>query len=143
MTDEDYMRQAMQEAKTAADEGEAPVGAVIVCKGRVIARAHNLTERLADPTAHAEMLAITAATNLLGAKYLADCSLYVTLEPCLMCAGAIAWAQLGELVYGASDPKRGYSVFAPAAMHPKTKVRSGVMADETASLMRDFFRARR
>ncbi|MDR0995554.1 MAG: nucleoside deaminase [Tannerella sp.] len=145
MADEDlrFMKQALEEARQAAAEGEVPIGAVVVCGGRVIASAHNQTERLADPTAHAEMLAITSATNRMGAKYLTDCSLYVTVEPCLMCAGAIAWAQLGALVYGAADEKRGYSFFAPQALHPKTEVRSGTMADEAARLMRDFFRKRR
>jgi tRNA(adenine34) deaminase len=145
MTDTDlsFMRIAMAEAAEAEADGEIPIGAVVVCKGRVIARAHNLTERLADPTAHAEMLAITSAAGMLGAKYLNECTLYVTLEPCVMCAGAMAWAQLGAVVYGASDAKRGYTVFAPAALHPKTQVRSGVMADEASALVSDFFRKKR
>lgn len=141
--DEYYMKQALLEAQAAADEGEVPVGAVVVCKSRIIARGHNQTERLNDPTAHAEMLAITAATNVLGAKYLADCTLYVTVEPCVMCAGAIGWAQVGSIVYGASDDKRGFTRFAPKAMHAKAVIKSGVMEDECAELMIDFFRKRR
>jgi tRNA(adenine34) deaminase len=138
-----FMKQALAEARLAAAEGEAPVGAVIVCNNQIIARAHNQTERLNDPTAHAEMLAITSATNLLGAKYLPDCSLYVTIEPCVMCAGAIAWAQTGKLVYGAPDSKRGYRTYAPDALHPKTIVTSGIMEKECAAEMMDFFRKRR
>ena len=122
-----FMKQALQEAEAAAEEGEVPVGAVVVCQNRIIARAHNQTERLNDVTAHAEMLAITAATQALGAKYLTDCTLYVTVEPCVMCAGAIGWSQLSGVVYGAPDEKRGYSRFAPQAFHPKAKVRQGVM----------------
>lgn len=141
--DEYYMKQALLEAQAATDEGEVPVGAVVVCKSRIIARGHNQTERLNDPTAHAEMLAITAATNVLGAKYLADCTLYVTVEPCVMCAGAIGWAQVGSIVYGASDDKRGFTRFAPKAMHAKAVIKSGVMEDECAELMIDFFRKRR
>ena len=143
MDDTFYMKQALLEAQKAAEEGEVPVGAVVVCCGRVIARAHNLTETLNDVTAHAEMQAITAAANALGAKYLTDCTLYVTVEPCVMCAGAIAWAQTGRLVFGAGDEKRGYRKYAPDALHPKTEVVSGTMADECASLMKDFFRKRR
>lgn len=143
MTDEQFMRIALAEARQAADEGEIPVGAVIVAGGSVIARAHNLTERLTDVTAHAEMQAITAAATALGGKYLTDCTLYVTVEPCVMCAGAIAWAQLGRLVYGASDPKRGYTCFAPDALHPRTTVTSGLLADDCAALMQDFFRRKR
>ena len=138
-----YMKQALTEAEKAARCGEVPVGAVIVCQGRIIARAHNLTETLNDVTAHAEMQAITAAANALGAKYLNDCALYVTVEPCVMCAGAIAWAQLGRLVFGTEDEKRGYLRYAPAALHPKTEVVSGVLKDECAGLMKDFFRKRR
>ena len=115
-----FMRQALAEARLAAEEGEVPVGAVIVCQGRIMARTHNQTERLNDVTAHAEMLAITAATNAMGAKYLTDCTLYVTVEPCIMCAGAIGWAQIGTIVFGAADEKRGYSRFAPHAFHPKS-----------------------
>lgn len=141
--DERYMRMALQEAKAAFEAGEIPVGAVVVCKDRVVARAHNLTERLGDVTAHAEMQAITAAAATLGGKYLTDCTLYVTLEPCVMCAGAIGWSQLPRLVFGASDDKRGYRRFAPDALHPKTEVESGVLADECAALMKDFFSKRR
>ena len=143
MTDQEYMQKALIEAKQAFEEGEVPVGAVIVCRGRIIARAHNLTERLTDVTAHAEMQAITAAANALGGKYLTDCTLYVTVEPCVMCAGALAWAQLSRIVYGASDPKRGFSVFAPNALHPRTEVTKGVLAEECANLMKDFFQRRR
>lgn len=117
-----YMKQALAEAVRAADRGEVPVGAVVVCRDRIIARAHNLTETLHDVTAHAEMQAVTAAANALGAKYLNDCTLYVTVEPCVMCAGAIAWAQVGRLVFGAEDEKRGYQRYAPQALHPKTVV---------------------
>lgn len=143
MTDQEYMQKALIEAKQAFEEGEVPVGAVIVCRDRIIARAHNLTERLTDVTAHAEMQAITAAANALGGKYLTDCTLYVTVEPCVMCAGALAWAQLSRIVYGASDPKRGFSVFAPDALHPRTEVTRGVLAEECANLMKDFFQRRR
>lgn len=138
-----YMQRALQEARAAFDEDEIPVGAVIVCRDQIIARGHNLTETLHDVTAHAEMQAITAAANSLGGKYLNDCTLYVTVEPCIMCAGAIGWSQLGRLVYGAADPKRGYSVFAPQALHPKTVVESGVLAEECGALMQDFFRRKR
>ena len=143
MTDQEYMQKALLEAKQAFEEGEVPVGAVIVCRDRIIARAHNLTERLTDVTAHAEMQAITAVANALGGKYLTDCTLYVTVEPCVMCAGALAWAQLSRIVYGASDPKRGFSVFAPDALHPRTEVTKGVLAEECANLMKDFFQRRR
>ena len=143
MTDQEYMQKALIEAKQAFEEGEVPVGAVIVCRDRIIARAHNLTERLTDVTAHAEMQAITAAANALGGKYLTDCTLYVTVEPCVMCAGALAWAQLSRIVYGTSDPKRGFSVFAPDALHPRTEVTKGVLAEECANLMKDFFQRRR
>ena len=143
MTDQEYMQKALIEAKQAFEEGEVPVGAVIVCRDRIIARAHNLTERLTDVTAHAEMQAITAAANALGGKYLTDCTLYVTVEPCVMCAGALAWAQLSRIVYGASDPKRGFSVFAPNALHPRTEVTKGILAEECANLMKDFFQRRR
>lgn len=138
-----YMKQALAEAGKAAERGEVPVGAVVVCRDRIIARAHNLTETLNDVTAHAEMQAITAAANALGAKYLTDCTLYVTVEPCVMCAGAIAWAQIGRLVFGAEDEKRGYRRYAPDALHPKTVVVSGVMKEECAALMKAFFRQRR
>ena len=143
MTDQEYMQKALIEAKQAFEEGEVPVGAVIVCRDRIIARAHNLTERLTDVTAHAEMQAITAAANALGGKYLTDCTRYVTVEPCVMCAGALAWAQLSRIVYGASDPKRGFSVFAPNALHPRTEVTEGILAEECANLMKDFFQRKR
>ena len=143
LTDEFFMRQALQEARLAAQEGEIPVGAVIACQGRIIARAHNLTERLTDVTAHAEMHAITAAASALGGKYLPDCTLYVTVEPCVMCAGALGWSQIGRVVYGAPDPKRGYAGFAPRAFHPKTKVEGGILAAECAALMKAFFAERR
>ena len=138
-----FMKMALDEAKAAAAEGEIPVGAIVVCKGMVIARAHNLTETLTDVTAHAEMQAITAAASYLGGKYLDQCTLYVTLEPCVMCAGAIGWSQLGRLVYGASDPKRGYSVFAPGDLHPKTQITTGILADECGGIVQEFFRAKR
>jgi tRNA(adenine34) deaminase len=139
-TDEYFMRQALAEARVAAAEGEVPVGAVIVCNERIIARAHNQTERLNDPTAHAEMLAVTAAVGALGAKYLAGCTLYVTVEPCVMCAGAIAWAQISTLVYGAPDEKKGFRRYATHALHPKTLVRTGILENECAEEMRAFFR---
>ena len=138
-----YMKQAWSEAHKAADRGEVPVGAVVVCRDRIIARSHNLTETLNDVTAHAEMQAITAAANFLGGKYLTDCTLYVTVEPCVMCAGAIAWAQLGRLVFGASDEKRGYQKYAPNALHPKTVVVQGVLSEESAELMKVFFKKKR
>lgn len=143
MTDSQYMQMALREAQCAFDEGEVPVGAVVVCKDRVIARAHNLTETLNDVTAHAEMQAITAAANALGGKYLTDCTLYVTVEPCVMCAGAIAWAQVSRVVFGAEDEKRGFRHYAPNALHPKTIVEQGLMADEAAALMKEFFKQRR
>ena len=138
-----YMREALREAGYAAAEDEVPIGAVIVCRGRIIGKGHNMTERLCDPTAHAEMIAITAATEALGGKYLNDCTLYVTVEPCPMCAGALAWSQIGRVVYGASDPKRGFSGFSPSPMHPKTEVTSGVLAEECGGLVTDFFRNKR
>lgn len=137
------MRRALQEAEAARDAGEIPVGAVIVAGDRIIARAHNLTETLSDVTAHAEMQAITSAANQLGGKYLTDCTLYVTLEPCVMCAGAIGWSQLRRVVYGASDEKRGFMKFAPKALHPKGTVTTGVLEEECRQLMTDFFRSRR
>ena len=143
MTDTDFMRLALQEARQAEAEGEIPVGAVVVCNGRTIARAHNLTETLTDVTAHAEMQAITAAANALGGKYLDVCTLYVTLEPCTMCAGALGWSQLGRLVYGASDPRRGFSLTAPEALHPRTEVTAGVMEEECAQLLKSFFKKKR
>lgn len=144
--DERFMRMALEEAALAAEEGEVPVGAVIVSGGRVIARTHNLTERLRDVTAHAEMQAITAAADHLNGKYLPDCTLYVTLEPCPMCAAALRWAQIGRVVYGASDPKRGYrAAYADpdAALHPRTVVAAGLLADDALHLLRTFFRRRR
>ena len=141
--DERYMRMALDEAHRALARDEVPIGAVIVGGGRVVGRGHNLTETLTDVTAHAEMQAITAAASYLGGKYLDQCTLYVTLEPCTMCAGAIGWSQLQRLVYGASDPKRGYTIFAPAALHPKTKVTSGILADECAQIVQDFFKSKR
>ena len=141
--DEYFMRQALLEAKEAYDRNEIPVGVVIVYKDRIIARGHNLTETLNDVTAHAEMQAITAAANVLGGKYLNECTLYVTVEPCVMCAGAIAWAQTGKLVFGAEDEKRGYQKYAGSALHPKTVVVKGLLADECAALMKYFFAAKR
>jgi tRNA(adenine34) deaminase len=143
MDDNHFMKMALQEAQAAFEAGEVPVGAVVVCQNRIIARAHNLTETLTDVTAHAEMQAITAASSMLGGKYLNDCTLYVTVEPCVMCAGAIGWAQLGRLVYGAADEKRGYSLFAPKALHPKTTVVSGVMSEACGELMKQFFASKR
>lgn len=137
------MRDALREAEIARSEDEVPIGAVIVCKGRIIAKGHNMTERLNDPTAHAEMIAITAATEALGGKYLNECTLYVTVEPCPMCAGALAWSQIGKVVYGASDPKRGFSKFSPSLMHPKTEVVSGVLAEECSRIVTDFFKNKR
>lgn len=133
----------MHEAETAASKGEIPVGAVVVCSGRIIARAHNLTELLNDVTAHAEMQAITAAANLLGGKYLNECTVYVTIEPCVMCAGALSWAQVGKIVFGAKDEKRGYSKYAPNALHPKTEIVEGILEQECKSLISDFFRKMR
>lgn len=143
LNDEYYMRQALTEARIAYDKDEVPIGAIIVCKDRIIARSHNLTEALNDVTAHAEMQAITAAENVLGSKYLIDCNLYVTVEPCPMCAGGLLWSQITKIVYGAKDEKRGYSLYHPQILHPKTTVISGVLAEECAALMRDFFRAKR
>lgn len=141
--DEKYMREALQEARMAGADDEVPIGAVIVCRGRVIAKGHNMTEGLHDPTAHAEMIAITAASEAMGGKYLSDCTLYVTVEPCPMCAAALCWAQVGRIVYGASDPKRGYSLFSPSLLHPKTEVVSGVCADECSELVTSFFKSKR
>ena len=138
-----FMRQALAQARLAATIGEIPVGAVVVSNGRIIARGHNETERLNDVTAHAEIIALTAAANHLGDKYLRDCTLYVTLEPCPMCAGALAWAQLSRLVYGASDDKRGFMRFGRELLHPKTKLEFGILHDECADLMTEFFRGRR
>ncbi len=143
MTDEYYMRKALEQAHIAFDKDEVPVGAVVVCRDRIIARTYNLTETLNDVTAHAEMQAITAAADALNGKYLDVCTLYVTVEPCVMCAGALGWAQLGRLVYGTGDAKRGYSLIAPQALHPKTQVIKGVLEDECAQLMKDFFKRKR
>jgi tRNA(adenine34) deaminase len=141
--DEYFMRKALLEAKEAFSKGEIPIGAVVVANGRIIARAHNLTELLNDVTAHAEMQAITAAANALGGKYLNQCTLYVTVEPCVMCAGALAWAQVGKLVFGAEDEKKGYRRYAPQALHPKTEVVEGIRKKECAALLRDFFNKKR
>jgi len=141
--DERFLREALREARAAGTEDEVPIGAVVVCRGRIIARGHNMTERLHDPTAHAEMIALTAATEALGGKYLDDCTLYVTVEPCPMCAAALGWAQLGRLVYGADDPRRGYSRFTPSLLHPRTEVRSGLLADECSILVTDYFKSKR
>ena len=141
--DEYYMREALREARAAAAEGEVPIGAVIVSGDRVIARAHNQTEMLHDVTVHAEMLAFTAASEGIGAKYLTDCTLYVTVEPCPMCAGAAGWTQVGRIVYGARDPKRGYSLLTGPVLHPKTEVIGGVLADECEQLMKEFFKQKR
>lgn len=137
------MRKALQEAELAYEEGEIPIGAVIVCRDRVISRAHNLTETLNDVTAHAEMQAITAAANQLGGKYLKDCTLYVTVEPCVMCAGALGWSQMSRVVFGASDEKRGYEKYAPHAMHPKCEITRGVLEEECRTLMQKYFQERR
>ncbi len=141
--DEYFMKKAFAEALTAFEKGEVPVGAVVVSNGKMIARAHNLTETLTDVTAHAEMQAITSAANFLGGKYLNDCTLYVTLEPCAMCAGALGWAQTGRVVYGASDPKKGYKKFAPNAFHPKTEITGGIFETECSELLQEFFRKKR
>ena len=141
--DEQFMQRALDEARQAGAEGEVPIGAVVVCQGRIIARAHNLTETLHDVTAHAEMQAITAAADYMGGKYLDQCTLYVTMEPCTMCAGALGWSQLGRLVYGASDPRRGYTQVAPDALHPRTEVEKDVLAEDCSSAVREFFRQRR
>ena len=141
--DERYMRMALDEAQSAYEADEIPIGAVIVCKDRVVSRAHNLTEMLCDVTAHAEMQAITAAANTLGGKYLTDCTLYVTVEPCTMCAGAIGWAQISRIVYGCADEKRGYHDLAPHALHPKATVTSGILEEECRQLMQTFFKSKR
>ena len=141
--DELYMRRALAEAQQALNEGEIPIGAVVVCKDRIIARAHNLTETLCDVTAHAEMQAITMAANELGGKYLTECTLYVTVEPCTMCAGALGWAQVPRIVYGAPDPKRGFHEYAPHVLHPKAECTGGILEEECRLLMQDFFKSRR
>ena len=141
--DEQYMRRALDEARQALEEGEIPIGAVVVAGGRIISRAHNQTETLHDVTAHAEMLAITAASNALGGKYLTDCTLYVTVEPCPMCAGAIGWAQVPRIVYGTADEKRGYCRYAPNVLHPRANAVGGILEEECRQLMKDFFKQRR
>ncbi len=141
--DEKYMQDALREARIALEEGEVPIGAVVVCRGAIIGKGHNMTERLHDPTAHAEMIAITATTESFDGKYLSDCTLYVTVEPCPMCAGALNWAQIGRVVYGAGDPKRGQSLYSPPLLHPRTELRSGVLASECTELMLAFFRDKR
>ncbi|RZT91365.1 tRNA(adenine34) deaminase [Ancylomarina subtilis] len=138
-SDEYFMKQALEEAHKAFDEDEIPVGAIVVCNNRIIARAHNLTERLNDVTAHAEMQAITAAANYLGGKYLKDCTLYVTLEPCNMCAGALAWSQISRIVYGAGDKKRGFTAFSPSPLHPRTELITGILEEDCADLVKRFF----
>ena len=142
-TDERFMRMAMAEAEVALEKGEVPIGAVVVCKGRVIARAHNLTETLTDVTAHAEMQAVTMAANQLGGKYLTDCTLYVTVEPCVMCAGALGWAQLPRVVYGCRDEKRGFLRFAPQALHPKATITGRILEQECRKMVTDFFKQKR
>lgn len=137
------MRLALQQANYAAERGEVPIGAVVVVDGKVIARSHNMTETLTDPTAHAEMQAITMATDAFGGKYLTDATIYVTVEPCPMCAAALGWAQLGRLVYGASDPKRGYTLYSPNLLHPKTKVSAGILKEECGAIVTEFFKNRR
>lgn len=141
--DEMYMQKALAEAQEAFRSGEVPVGAVVVCGGKIIGRGHNLTETLGDVTAHAEIQAITAAASWLGGKYLTGCTLYVTVEPCVMCAGALGWSQVERIVYGAADAKRGYRTYAPQALHPRTEVVGGVLEDECAALMKNFFKDRR
>jgi len=138
-----FMKQALQEAHRAGERDEVPIGAVIVCQGRIIARGHNLTETLIDVTAHAEMQAITAAAQFLGGKYLTDCTLYVTVEPCVMCAGALGWSQISRIVYGAADEKRGFTCIAPNALHPKTEVVSNILEEECSKLVKDFFKKKR
>jgi tRNA(adenine34) deaminase len=141
--DERFMRVALDEARQAFEDDEVPIGAVVVCNGRIVGRGHNMTEAFNDVTAHAEMQAITAAAEHLGGKYLTDCTLYVTVEPCVMCAGALGWSQISRIVYGTADEKRGYARFAPNALHPRTQVTSGVMAEECAELMQRFFKEKR
>jgi tRNA(adenine34) deaminase len=141
--DEKMMREALKEAQLAAADGEIPIGAVVTWKGRIIGRGHNMTEKLHDTTAHAEMLAITAATEAMGGKYLTDCTLYVTVEPCPMCAGALAWSQISRIVYGAPDPRRGYSLFSPSLLHPRTVAIGGVLQEDCSALMLEFFKSKR
>lgn len=135
-----FMQTALSEARMAAEEGEIPIGAVVVCGDRIVGKGHNKVEALGDATAHAEMLALTAAMNALGSKYLPECTLYVTVEPCVMCAGALSWSQIGRVVYGAADPKRGYSTFSTSILHPKTEARGGFMEEECRALMEEFFK---
>ena len=142
-SDDYFMKQALQEAQKAYEASEVPVGAIVVCQNQIIARGYNQTEQLNDVTAHAEIIALTAAANYFGSKYLDDCTLYVTLEPCVMCAGALSWAQLGRLVYGAEDEKRGFMRFGKGLLHPKTKVEYGIMAEQCGALMKVFFKQRR
>ena len=141
--DEHFMQEALKEARKAFESDEVPVGAVIVCEGKIIARAHNLSEKLTDSTAHAEMQAFTMASSFLGGKYLNECTLYVTIEPCPMCAGASFWTQMGKIVYGAKDEKRGYSTLSEKIIHPKTKIISGILSEECGKLMSDFFKKKR
>ena len=142
-SDEYFMKKALEEAKNAFEKGEIPVGCIVVCHNQIIARCHNLTEALTDVTAHAEMQAITAASNKLGGKYLNDCTFYITIEPCAMCAGALGWAQVGKIVYGASDEKKGFSKMAPKSLHPKTKIIKDILEYECSSLMKKFFSEKR
>ena len=141
--DEKYMLQALEEARAAASEDEVPVGSVIVYKDRILGRGHNMSQKLCDPTAHSEMIALTAASSSIGSKYLNDCTLYVTVEPCPMCAAALNWAQIGRIVYGAPDPKRGFSLFTPSLLHPRTEVKSGVLEEECSKLISDYFKSKR
>lgn len=141
--DNRFMLEALKEARMAAEEDEVPIGAVITCNSQIIARGHNMTEMLNDPTAHAEMLSLTAATNAIGGKYLTGCTIYVTVEPCPMCAAALAWAQVSRIVYGAPDPKRGYTRFSPSLLHPKTEVSSGVLEEPCSEIVSEFFRKKR
>jgi tRNA(adenine34) deaminase len=143
LSDEYFMREALKEAKKAFDADEIPVGAIVVCNNRIIARAHNLTERLNDVTAHAEMQAITSAANFLNGKYLNECTMYITLEPCVMCAGALSWSQIGKIVFGASDTKRGFNLVGNKILHPKTELLSGIIADECSELLKTFFQKKR
>lgn len=141
--DEKYMREALAEAREALAEEEIPIGAVVVCRGRIIGKGHNMVERLHDATAHAEMIAITAATEALGGKYLQDCTLYVTVEPCPMCAAALNWSQVSRIVYGAPDPRRGYSLYSPSLLHPRTEAIGGILADECGTLVSDYLKSKR
>jgi tRNA(adenine34) deaminase len=142
-SDEYFMKRALNEAEQAFKKGEVPIGAIVVCQNRIIARAHNLTEMLNDVTAHAEMQTITAASNLLGGKYLTGCTLYVTVEPCVMCAGALGWSQIDRIVYGATDEKRGFQKYSPEALHPKTEIIGGILQNECSALMKEFFEMKR